>query len=98
MTLTTLLIGITIAALLFTALNQFVLRRVENPVVSLLQNFCGALFVFSGWVKAIDPMGGRPLRWSSTSRNSSPRLRQRPLIFWHRFFRGWRNTPLAFRW
>ncbi len=57
MTLTTLLLGITIAALLFTALDKFVLHRVTSPVVSLLQNFCGALFVFSGWVKAIDPMG-----------------------------------------
>ena len=33
------------------------LIKPANWVISFLQNFTGALFIFSGWVKAIDPLG-----------------------------------------
>ncbi|WP_116108281.1 DoxX family protein [Lewinella sp. IMCC34191] len=57
MTLTTLLIYIGIAALALTGLTYGVLRERKNIGMSLLQNFVGALFLFSGYVKAIDPLG-----------------------------------------
>ncbi|PHI18840.1 hypothetical protein CEQ90_15940 [Lewinellaceae bacterium SD302] len=57
MTLTTLLISIAIAAVILTLLTHFVFKSVKSWPVSLLQNFCGALFVFSGYVKAVDPLG-----------------------------------------
>ena len=57
MTLTTLLLYIGIAALSLTALTHVFLRATRSLPVSLLQNFAGALFIFSGYVKAIDPLG-----------------------------------------
>ena len=57
MTLTTLLLYIGIAALSLTALTHLFLRATRSLPVSLLQNFAGALFIFSGYVKAIDPLG-----------------------------------------
>ncbi len=63
MTLTGLLIRIAITAIILTGLN-FALKKgkeewadIKNWVVTYLQNFCGALFIFSGYVKAIDPKG-----------------------------------------
>ena len=57
MTLTTLLIRIFIAAIALTGITVGVFNQKKNILVSFLQNFCGALFIFSGWVKAIDPLG-----------------------------------------
>lgn len=57
MTLTTLLIYIGVAALSLTALTHVFLKATRNLGMSLLQNFTGALFLFSGYVKAIDPLG-----------------------------------------
>lgn len=57
MTLSSLLIGIAIAALVLTAIVHFVFKKVTSWPISLLQNFCGALFIFSGYVKAVDPLG-----------------------------------------
>jgi uncharacterized membrane protein YphA (DoxX/SURF4 family) len=56
MTLGTLLLRIGIAAILFTGI-VFMLKKHKNLAISYLQMFCGALFVFSGYVKAIDPLG-----------------------------------------
>ena len=57
MTLTTLLIRIFIASIAITGITAGVFNQRKNILVSFLQNFCGALFIFSGWVKAIDPLG-----------------------------------------
>ncbi len=57
MTLTTLLLYIGVAALLLTAVSHLALKSTRNLGMSLLQNFVGALFIFSGYVKAIDPLG-----------------------------------------
>ena len=57
MTLSTLLLYIGIAALSLTALTHVYLRTTRNLAVTALQHFAGALFLFSGYVKAIDPLG-----------------------------------------
>lgn len=57
MTLGIVLIYIGIAALILTVATYLVFHQRENLLVSLLQNFCGTLFIFSGWVKAVDPLG-----------------------------------------
>jgi len=55
-TLSKLLIGVAIAAAVLTA-GVGVLKSQKNWLMTYLQNFCGALFIFSGWVKAVDPLG-----------------------------------------
>ncbi|GLR15481.1 DoxX family protein [Portibacter lacus] len=57
MTLTTILIYVAIAAVILTAIVGFLKKGKVNWVLTFLQNYCGALFIFSGWVKAIDPLG-----------------------------------------
>ncbi|MEM9888778.1 MAG: MauE/DoxX family redox-associated membrane protein [Bacteroidota bacterium] len=58
MTLTKLTIGVAIAALVLTVLVAALSKsRNKNLLISYLQNFCGALFVFSGFVKAMDALG-----------------------------------------
>lgn len=57
MTLTTLLLYVGIAAVMLTILVPYLRGKVSNYLVSFLQNFAGSLFLFSGWVKAIDPLG-----------------------------------------
>jgi uncharacterized membrane protein YphA (DoxX/SURF4 family) len=57
MTLTTLVISVAVTALVLTLLAAFSGRKIENYIVSYFQFFTGALFLFSGWVKAVDPLG-----------------------------------------
>lgn len=57
MTLVKLSIIIAIAALIYSAMVIFIIRKQKNWLITFLQSFCGLLFIISGWVKAIDPMG-----------------------------------------
>jgi len=57
MTLTILLFRVAIAAIILTLITKYVFKKDINWITSYLQNFCGALFVFSGKVKADDPLG-----------------------------------------
>lgn len=57
MTIFSLVGWIGLVAIVVTFLMLFVVKNVKTFWVSLLQNFCGILFIFSGWVKAIDPLG-----------------------------------------
>jgi uncharacterized membrane protein YphA (DoxX/SURF4 family) len=58
MNLTTLIIGLAVFALVLTGAQKAMDRKlIKNFLLSLLQNFVGGLFVFSGLVKAVDPLG-----------------------------------------
>ena len=57
MTLSTLLITFTIVAAILTAIMVFVLKIHKNIAITYFQNFLGVWYIFSGWVKAVDPLG-----------------------------------------
>ena len=57
MTLLTLLLYIGIAALALTVLVGLTKKGHKSWIMTFLQNFSGVLFIVSGFVKAIDPMG-----------------------------------------
>lgn len=57
MTLQVLILYIAIIAVIITALIGFLKKGHKNWVMTFLQNFTGVLFIISGLVKAVDPMG-----------------------------------------
>ncbi len=57
MTIYTLLLYVGIAAAVLTALTGFVFKAQKSWLMTYLQHFCGSLFLFSGYVKAVDPLG-----------------------------------------
>lgn len=57
MNLLTLILYIAIAAAVFTGLSALMKGKHKSWVMTFLQHFTGILFIVSGLVKAIDPMG-----------------------------------------
>ena len=61
MTLTTVVVSVGIFALLVTTIERQIKsgrnKLVQNYMLSFLQNFVGGFFIFSGMVKAVDPLG-----------------------------------------
>ncbi len=57
MTLTKIFVICIIIGLVLTLLVEFVFKKRKSWLISFVQNFAGAFFLFSGLVKAVDPLG-----------------------------------------
>ncbi len=57
MTLTKVFIICAVIGLILTLIVDLVFKKRENWLISYIQNFCGTFFLFSGLVKAVDPLG-----------------------------------------
>ena len=49
--------GLVALAAFVLALIRFFVKRPPNIMITFLQDFIGAFFIFSGFVKAVDPLG-----------------------------------------
>lgn len=57
MDLQTLLLVIGSVAIVLTLIVGLIMKGHKSWLMTFLQNFCGVFYIFSGWVKAVDPMG-----------------------------------------
>lgn len=57
MNIISLVTNIGFIALIMTLIIGFGFKKHKSWVMTFFQNFTGVLFIFSGWVKAVDPLG-----------------------------------------
>jgi len=57
MNLQTILLVVGAIAVVLTLVVGLIVKGHKSWLMTFLQNFCGVFFLFSGWVKAVDPLG-----------------------------------------
>jgi len=57
MNLQTILLVVGAIAVVLTLVIGLIIKGHKSWLMTFLQNFCGVFFLFSGWVKAVDPLG-----------------------------------------
>ena len=95
MTLSTLLLYIGIAAIILTLGIGFWKKGHKTWTMTFLQNFCGVLFIFSGWVKAVDPLG-TAYKMEQYFAEFEVTLKVHGSLFCLRCFRYFQKTRLRF--
>ncbi|MEE9371659.1 MAG: hypothetical protein V3V00_01255 [Saprospiraceae bacterium] len=57
MTLPIILLYVGIASIILSLITVIGFKTKKNWITTFFQNYVGAFFIFSGWVKAVDPLG-----------------------------------------